>query len=45
LQTAAISAYQRAGFVTVAIEHNRMGDGIEHDELIMELDLRRPVDG
>jgi len=38
-QTAAISAYQRAGFRTVATEHNLMGDGIEHDELIMELAL------
>jgi ribosomal protein S18 acetylase RimI-like enzyme len=43
-QTTAISAYQRAGFVTVATEHNLMGDGIEHDELIMELDLHGPVD-
>ena len=42
-QTAAIRAYQRAGFRTVATEHNMMGDGIEHDELIMELDLRRPA--
>ncbi len=38
-QTAAISAYHRAGFKTVATEHNLMGDGIEHDELIMELAL------
>lgn len=38
-QIAAVSAYQRAGFRTVAIEHNLMGDGIEHDELIMELAL------
>ena len=39
-QSAAISAYHRAGFVTVATEHNLMGDGNHHDELIMELDLR-----
>lgn len=38
-QVAAISAYDRAGFRTVATEHNLMGDGIEHDELIMELAL------
>ena len=44
-QTAAISAYQRAGFRAVATEHNLMGDGIEHDELIMELELCGPVDG
>jgi ribosomal protein S18 acetylase RimI-like enzyme len=43
-QTAAIRVYQRAGFVTVATEHNLMGDGIEYDELIMELDLRTPAD-
>jgi len=38
-QTAAINSYRRAGFVTVATERNPMGDGIEHDELIMELAL------
>jgi ribosomal protein S18 acetylase RimI-like enzyme len=38
-QTSAISAYQRAGFRTVATEHNLMGDGIKYDELIMELAL------
>jgi ribosomal protein S18 acetylase RimI-like enzyme len=38
-QTAAISTYQRIGFVTVATEHNLMGDGNHHDELIMELPL------
>ena len=38
-QTAAISAYRRAGFATVATERNPMGDGIEYDELIMELPL------
>jgi ribosomal protein S18 acetylase RimI-like enzyme len=38
-QTAAIAAYQRAGFVTVATERNPMGDGIVYDELIMELPL------
>jgi ribosomal protein S18 acetylase RimI-like enzyme len=38
-QTAAISAYNRAGFVTVATERNPMGDGNVYDELIMELNL------
>ncbi len=38
-QTAAIAAYQRAGFVTVATERNPMGDGNVYDELIMELPL------
>ncbi|MEX2314180.1 MAG: GNAT family N-acetyltransferase [Thermomicrobiales bacterium] len=40
-QTAAISAYRRAGFTVVATELARMGDGVEHDELIMELALQR----
>lgn len=39
VQTAAIALYRRAGFATVAVERNRMGDGVEHDELVMERTL------
>jgi ribosomal protein S18 acetylase RimI-like enzyme len=40
-QAAALNAYLQAGFVVVATESNLMGDGQQHDELIMERRLRR----
>jgi ribosomal protein S18 acetylase RimI-like enzyme len=38
-QAAAVHLYQSFGFVTVKTEHNRMGDGLQHEEVWMERDI------